>query len=39
MLDWFDKVGYDANIDGISREFGVKPTRLEEWARTQRVSG
>jgi uncharacterized protein YbjT (DUF2867 family) len=37
MLDWFDKVGYDADIDGIAREFGITPTRLEDWARTQRA--
>ena len=37
MLDWFDKVGYDADIDGMAREFGITPTRLEEWARTQRA--
>lgn len=35
MLDWFDKVGYDADIDGMAREFGIAPTRLEQWARTQ----
>ena len=37
MLEWFDKVGYDADIDGMAREFGIKPTRLEEWARSQRA--
>jgi uncharacterized protein YbjT (DUF2867 family) len=36
MLDWFDRFGYDADIDGTAREFGVTPTRLDEWARTQR---
>jgi len=34
MLDWFNKVGYDADIDGMAREFGIPPTRLEEWARS-----
>jgi uncharacterized protein YbjT (DUF2867 family) len=33
MLDWFNKVGYDADIDGMAREFGIRPTRLEEWTR------
>jgi uncharacterized protein YbjT (DUF2867 family) len=33
MLDWFNRVGYDADIDGIAREFGIAPTRLEDWAR------
>jgi uncharacterized protein YbjT (DUF2867 family) len=37
MLEWFDRVGYDADIEGISREFGITPTRLEEWARSQRA--
>ena len=37
MLDWFDKVGYSADIEGMRREFGIAPTRLEEWARTQRA--
>ena len=37
MLEWFERVGYDADIDGTAREFGVTPTRLEDWARTQRA--
>jgi uncharacterized protein YbjT (DUF2867 family) len=32
MLDWFDRVGYDVDIDGTAREFRIKPTRLEQWA-------
>ena len=36
MLDWFNKVGYDVDIDATSREFGVTPTRLEQWAATLR---
>ena len=36
MLDWFDRVGYDADIDGTAREFGIKPTRLEQWAASLR---
>lgn len=35
MLDWFNRVGYDADIAGRSREFGVRPTTLDEWARAQ----
>jgi len=34
MLDWFNKVGYSADIERTSREFGITPTRLEEWAKT-----
>ena len=35
MLDWFNRIGYDADIEGMAREFGIPPTRLEDWARTQ----
>jgi uncharacterized protein YbjT (DUF2867 family) len=33
MLQWFGDVGYDADIAGNAREFGIPPTTLEEWAR------
>ena len=36
MLEWFDAVGYDANIEATSKEFGVRPTRFREWAAAQR---
>jgi uncharacterized protein YbjT (DUF2867 family) len=32
MLEWFDKVGYDADIDAASKESGIKPTRFSDWA-------
>lgn len=32
MLEWFERVGYDADIAGNAREYGVKPTSLSEWA-------
>ena len=32
MLEWFEAVGYDADIEGNARVYGVKPTRLNEWA-------
>jgi uncharacterized protein YbjT (DUF2867 family) len=35
MLEWFDRVGYDADIEGTAREFGVRPTRFREWAARQ----
>jgi uncharacterized protein YbjT (DUF2867 family) len=38
MLEWFDAVGYDADIEGTAKEFGVKPTRFGEWAREQHWS-
>lgn len=36
MLEWFERVGYDADISGLEREFGFRPTRLAEWAATRR---
>jgi uncharacterized protein YbjT (DUF2867 family) len=34
MLDWFNRVGYNADIDGTAAQFGITPTRLEQWAGT-----
>jgi uncharacterized protein YbjT (DUF2867 family) len=34
MLEWFERVGYDADIPGNAKEYGVKPTSLSEWAST-----
>ena len=35
MLEWFDSTGYNADIAGLGRVFGVTPTSLEAWARKQ----
>ncbi len=35
MLEWFDAVGYNADIAQTSAEFGVPPTRFREWAKAQ----
>ncbi len=35
MLEWFDAVGYDADIDGNEAEFGIRPTPFREWAARQ----
>ena len=32
MLEWFDAVGYNADIPGNAREFGIEPTRFADWA-------
>ncbi len=32
MLEWFDAVGYNADIEGMTRESGIRPTTLPEWA-------
>jgi uncharacterized protein YbjT (DUF2867 family) len=31
MLEWFDRVGYEADIAGNAKEFGIAPTRFQEW--------
>ena len=32
MLEWFERVGYSADIAGLEREFGRALTKLPEWA-------
>jgi uncharacterized protein YbjT (DUF2867 family) len=32
MLDWFDRVGYDADIRARSHESGITPTSFRDWA-------
>jgi uncharacterized protein YbjT (DUF2867 family) len=32
MLEWFDRVGYNADIAGLISEFGFRPLGLGEWA-------
>jgi uncharacterized protein YbjT (DUF2867 family) len=36
MLEWFDRVGYEADIPALTREFGIPPTTLAAWAATQK---
>jgi uncharacterized protein YbjT (DUF2867 family) len=38
MLEWFDAVGYDADIEGNAKEFGIAPTRFAEWVKTVKWS-
>ena len=33
MLEWFENVGYSADIAGLEREFGRQLTKLPDWAR------
>jgi len=35
MLEWFDRVGYNADIAGNAREFAIAPTRFTDWVATQ----
>jgi uncharacterized protein YbjT (DUF2867 family) len=33
MLEWFERVGYSADIAGLEHEFGRALTKLPDWAR------
>jgi len=33
MLEWFERVGYSADITGLERAFGRRLTKLPDWAR------
>jgi uncharacterized protein YbjT (DUF2867 family) len=35
MLEWFERVGFNADIGGLEREFGRPLTKLPDWARRQ----
>lgn len=35
MFEWFDAVGYNADIAGNAREFAIRPMRFREWAQRQ----
>ena len=37
MLEWFERVGYSADIAGLEREFGRRLTKLDEWTRSDAV--
>lgn len=34
MLEWFDRVGYSADIAARSTESGIRPTRFGDWTTT-----
>ena len=36
MLEWFDRVGYSADIANLEKRTGIKPMTLAEWSRTQK---
>jgi uncharacterized protein YbjT (DUF2867 family) len=38
MLEWFDRVGYSADIPALTKEFGIVPTTLAAWAAAQGAS-
>jgi hypothetical protein len=33
MLQWFERVGYSADIAGLEREFGRTLAKLPDWVR------
>lgn len=35
MLEWFERVGYNADVPALEREFGFKPLTLDAWASTR----
>ena len=39
MLEWFERVGYSADIAGLEREFGRALTKLTDWARRAAPTG
>src|SRR5882724_4193718 len=39
MLEWFERVGYSADIAGLEREFGRALTKLPDWARRVAPTG
>ncbi|MBI5057789.1 MAG: NmrA/HSCARG family protein [Nitrospirae bacterium] len=32
MLEWFDRVGYNADIDALGKNYGIRLIKLHEWA-------
>ncbi len=34
MLEWFDRVGYNADIAANAKEFGIAPTKFADWAKS-----
>lgn len=34
MLEWFERVGYDADINARSQESGIRPTAFGDWVKT-----
>jgi uncharacterized protein YbjT (DUF2867 family) len=36
MLEWFEAVGYDADIPSLESRWGIRPLTLKQWVRTQR---
>jgi len=37
MLEWFDAVGYAADIPSLESKWGIRPLTLKQWVRTQKA--
>jgi uncharacterized protein YbjT (DUF2867 family) len=37
MLEWFDAVGYSADIGSLERDWGIAPLKLKEWVKKQKA--
>ena len=37
MLEWFDAVGYSADIASLEERWGIRPITLKQWIRTQKA--
>jgi|SRR5262245_34051971 len=37
MLEWFERVGYNADIVGVERESGIRSMKIGDWAAKQRA--
>jgi len=31
MLEWFDRVGYNAELGALERDYGIRTLKLAEW--------
>ena len=38
MLEWFDRVGYDVDIQGLIKTYGIRPVTLDEWVKMADLS-
>lgn len=34
MLEWFDRGGYNADIEALGKQYGVRLIKLSEWAKS-----
>ena len=37
MPEWFEAVGYSADIPSLEKRWGIRPLTLKEWVRTQKA--